>query len=63
MKCQGDEYCEKEAGYKVKIKKEEGNGKKYRGGYYYLYVCGYCLVGWYISSSGLKEDVLEVARL
>ena len=57
MKCQGDKYCGKEAEYAVK----HYDGEKHFG--WTDYVCGYCLVGRYISSTGLKKGVLEVVRL
>ena len=62
MMCEGDAQCRREAEYGVKLKKES-EGEKYRGGFNYLHVCGYCLVGHYITSTGLKEGVLEVVRL
>lgn len=64
MMCEGDIQCRREAEYGVKVKKEnDGEGEKYRGGFDYLRVCGFCLVGNYISSNGLKDGVLEVVRL
>lgn len=61
MKCEGDKYCERDAEYSVKLKKEnELNGEKYIG---WDYVCGHCLLGRYISSNGLKDNVLEIVRL
>ena len=57
MKCQGDKHCKKEAGYRVKLYDEKNQDN------FWFYVCGYCLVGRYISSRGLKEGVLEVVRL
>ena len=50
-KCNGDKYCKRCAEYKILLKNKVIN------------VCGHCFVANYITSKGLKSEVLWVVKL